>query len=642
MKRLLAITLVIITLNISVVDAYAMPVYAASSEATAASIPLTMDFLYALLGILGITTGMGVSLHGLADNIDVDLFNSYVNTWDTGESVTLDNGYQLTDLRVNTEFLNFLKEVYQMHLSYGVEEYGESWITAGLIDALNLKSYIASGTLASKSFANVLKTAIDYYEGDGAANLQDDLNTAWSLFTSQEIPAGTNLSDVASIFNPLAIALISMMSWDAANEWYKPIDTSIYNEYDLYTSYFDYNGVQLPYLNVSQLDFLSIDNKRNSKITIDDRVCIIGFSDAVGNTNFYILNDIFFTLHYKCWDSIANYNDNYYSSSVDGLGIYSLFYGFNVSSCDFSLIEKDGNENSIKNAFYEFYVSQILGREIYLDNAASIYDNAVDLSPALDDFYSKELTAEDVIGLSDALAATAEATAGTETATDEIVTTITEAATALPDASTGTEGTGEYSTILGKILAAIMLIATSIWDFFATPVNGILSGVQSLVDIFPNKIDALGEEILTLPKLIATALSGFMERILEKIGLVATNTERPWEGENKEHSADILDILNGLILLISILFVLLRIFIHCLQFIINIFAIPAGTAFLPDEVIMGLDYLKSLEITGLGMSVYDFMMALVYIFIVFFAIRVLRVNVDRIRLPRIGGGGKGV
>lgn len=91
-----------------------------------------------------------------------------------------------------------------------------------------------------------------------------------------------------------------------------------------------------------------------------------------------------------------------------------------------------------------------------------------------------------------------------------------------------------------------------------------------------------------------------------------------------------------LILLIMILLMLLMIFLSCLAFIIMIFRIPATTGFLPEEMVAGLDYLKTLEIPGFGMSVYAFFMALIYIILIFTVIGMLRKNIDKIKFPRKG------
>lgn len=91
-----------------------------------------------------------------------------------------------------------------------------------------------------------------------------------------------------------------------------------------------------------------------------------------------------------------------------------------------------------------------------------------------------------------------------------------------------------------------------------------------------------------------------------------------------------------LVLLIMILLMLLIIFLSCLAFIIMIFRIEPTTGFLPPEMVQGFEYLKTLEIPGFGMSVYEFFMALIYIILIFTVVGILRKNIDKIRFPRKG------
>lgn len=92
-----------------------------------------------------------------------------------------------------------------------------------------------------------------------------------------------------------------------------------------------------------------------------------------------------------------------------------------------------------------------------------------------------------------------------------------------------------------------------------------------------------------------------------------------------------------LILLIMIIIMLLIIFISCLAFIVMVFRIEATTGFLPDDMVAALDYLRTLEIPGFGMSVYSFFMALIYILLFFSIVGILRKNIDKIKFPRKGG-----
>lgn len=92
------------------------------------------------------------------------------------------------------------------------------------------------------------------------------------------------------------------------------------------------------------------------------------------------------------------------------------------------------------------------------------------------------------------------------------------------------------------------------------------------------------------------------------------------------------DLLNGLIMLISIFFILLRIFLHLLEFIINIFRIPADPGFITGDFAIGFEYIKSVQLTPLNILVYDFLMGLVHILVLFSVVKVLKKHIDRIHL----------
>ena len=220
---------------------------------------------------------------------------------------------------------------------------------------------------------------------------------------------------------------------------------------------------------------------------------------------------------------------------------------------------------------------------------------------------------------------------------------------------------------LANTYELISTLPVNVWDMFSGTLGGILSWypvleakLDEIITTFPDLNALIIEKILTLPKAIWNNFSTVLQAILDGV-IAIPGTFATWfdalmallgvmsvnlavvadkvlpsgtDEEGNKHSLDFLNILNGLILLILILIKLLSIFLHCLDFIMHIFEIPATTGYLPDEMILGLDYLKTLEITGLGMSVYDFMMGLVYILIVFGVVRILRKNVNFIRIPK--------
>lgn len=238
---------------------------------------------------------------------------------------------------------------------------------------------------------------------------------------------------------------------------------------------------------------------------------------------------------------------------------------------------------------------------------------------------------------------------------------------AAPDPGTDTN----YFGILGLILSAIKAIASGIWDFFCDPMGAITTGLTNLyngvlriIEIFPEQVQLVLGNIASLPSAMLQVfadplgaiqsllgalpswsnLQAYLDKILQAL-LDPVSALQPSDpggtdpgggDDSGKHTPDLLSLLNGLILLIMILLMLLRIFLHCLQFIVGIFKIEASLGFLPDDMVLGLNYLKTLEITGIGMSVYDFMMGLIYIFMVFGVIKLLRGFAFHIHIPKGG------
>lgn len=75
---------------------------------------------------------------------------------------------------------------------------------------------------------------------------------------------------------------------------------------------------------------------------------------------------------------------------------------------------------------------------------------------------------------------------------------------------------------------------------------------------------------------------------------------------------------------------LLMIFLHLLEFIINIFKIPADRGFLGyGYVFEGFNYIKTVELIGMGVTIYDFLMLLIHIMIIFNVVKVLRKRIEK-------------
>lgn len=236
-----------------------------------------------------------------------------------------------------------------------------------------------------------------------------------------------------------------------------------------------------------------------------------------------------------------------------------------------------------------------------------------------------------------------------------------------------TNGITSIVELLPKVNELVQALPASIFGFFQVPLDLITSGITNLyngvlriIELLPEQVQLVLGNIVSLPSAMLQAfadplgaiqtllgalpswtnIQGYLDKILDALldpGSVLQPSgpggEDPGgDGSGGGSGFNLLSLLNGLIYLILILILLLKIFIHCLQFIINIFKIEASPGFLPDEMVMGLNFLKQIEITGIGLSIYDFMMGLVYILMVFGVVKLLRGYAYKIHIP--SGGGK--
>lgn len=222
-----------------------------------------------------------------------------------------------------------------------------------------------------------------------------------------------------------------------------------------------------------------------------------------------------------------------------------------------------------------------------------------------------------------------------------------------------------------QVNALIQALPAAVYGFFQDPlgvistgIGNLYNGVLRIIEIFPEQVQLVLGNIASLPSAMLQVfadplgaiqsllgalpswanLQAYLDKILQAL-LDPVSALQPSDpggtnpggsDDSGKHTPDLLSLLNGLILLIMILLMLLRIFLHCLQFIVGIFKIEASPGFLPDDMVLGLNYLKTLEITGIGMSVYDFMMGLIYIFMVFGVIKLLRGFAFHIHIPKGG------
>lgn len=223
-----------------------------------------------------------------------------------------------------------------------------------------------------------------------------------------------------------------------------------------------------------------------------------------------------------------------------------------------------------------------------------------------------------------------------------------------------------------QVNALIQALPAAVYGFFQDPLGAISTGISNLyngvlriIEIFPEQVQLVLGNIASLPSAMLQVfadplgaiqsllgalpswanlqayLDKILQALLDPVSVLQPSdpggTDPGGDGSGDGSKFNLSSLFNGLIYLILILILLLKIFIHCLQFIINIFKIEPTQGFLPDDMVTGLNFLKQLQIEGIGLSVYDFMMGLVYILMFFGVVKLFRGYVYKIRIP---SGGK--
>ena len=223
-----------------------------------------------------------------------------------------------------------------------------------------------------------------------------------------------------------------------------------------------------------------------------------------------------------------------------------------------------------------------------------------------------------------------------------------------------------------QVNALIQALPAAVYGFFQDPLGTISTGISNLyngvlriIEIFPEQVQLVLGNIASLPSAMLQVfadplgaiqsllgalpswanlqayLDKILQALLDPVSVLQPSdpggTDPGGDGSGDGSKFNLSSLFNGLIYLILILILLLKIFIHCLQFIINIFKIEPTQGFLPDDMVTGMNFLKQLQIEGIGLSVYDFMMGLVYILMFFGVVKLLRGYVYKIHIP---SGGK--
>lgn len=155
--------------------------------------------------------------------------------------------------------------------------------------------------------------------------------------------------------------------------------------------------------------------------------------------------------------------------------------------------------------------------------------------------------------------------------------------------------------------------------------KSISADIKGLSDSVNDAIDGLGIGS------IAIGVNALLERLLDKSESIdsAISSIKPVAEEMDSRGFNLLNLLHAIFM---ILFLLLKIFIDCLVFITLIFNIKAEPYFLNDYMVQGLEFLKTTEISGFGISIHAFLMNLLSIVVIFAVVGTLKRHIHRMKI----------
>ena len=149
-----------------------------------------------------------------------------------------------------------------------------------------------------------------------------------------------------------------------------------------------------------------------------------------------------------------------------------------------------------------------------------------------------------------------------------------------------------------------------------------LAAIQSAIDTLA---DALTAPLAEIQK----DLSNLPDKLADKLKEDKIPEEPPETDDGSGLFQNILDIL---ILLILIIIALLILFLNCLILIFNLYQIPSSTALFNENVLKGLEFLKSIKIPfpgTVGIGLFDLLLACVYFVLFTSLIATLRKKIEK-------------
>lgn len=601
-KKFVAVILLSLTLFDTTFNSYVMTVQATEV--------LTMTVVEALLAMFGLELGLGNQTNFFGNSE----FTDFVDAVADGRTVNMPKygDVNFSDGQSILSWLSWANKVNDRVAGNNVVDVAVDTTILALAKALDKTSYSSTGSSATNVMRNRIDILKDYY--NTATDFVGEVKEAFSSMngTGDGKMTRTRWDIITGMFSTFMYGTADKIS-DFVGSLVSPKET-VYQDYN---NVFVYGGYELGRV-VRYHDLLDPEYSQRANC------CVAGtYLNANGDRRTLLMNDNYYeNTVYRYFgvvdsDGYVDLKELYLSNNK--VYEWSPFCVSYDSSDDKYYYGNHIGNNWDYSTAMDFYIPifEMQSEAIaYFKNGATVpILNAVDglTYPAF-----KEQVGINTLDISDMIKQLID----TVPAVDDIAKVIPEALDKTKDVA------GTQNAIL-SITAAIADVAGIIQDNQEQDnenAQSILSAIGAIALNWKNLFKWLDD--------FWTWLKNAWIELVNAIGVgaVAGHPNGPVDSDDSSSSSGFINLLNGLIMLISIFFILLRIFLHLLEFIINIFRIPADPGFITGDFAIGFEYIKSVQLTPLTISVYDFLMRLVHILVLFSVVKVLKKHIDRIHL----------
>lgn len=219
------------------------------------------------------------------------------------------------------------------------------------------------------------------------------------------------------------------------------------------------------------------------------------------------------------------------------------------------------------------------------------------------------------------------------------------------------------SSDLSRVLYYIESQSTKNWgsllsNFTSIGFKDLLTNITRIIENLPNELvlgfissdlfAGIGANIANMPLFLsnllglgATTLPELFNNVVESIkaipGEIGKIIPSPpgndnIDGEETNDDSGFKNFLNLFMLNLLIIVLLIILFMNCLRFIVLVFNIPASTALIPDDMLKGIEYMKTIQLPLFGVSLYTLLLSCAYFVIFMTIIMTIRRKIDKLHI----------